>query len=181
MFKTLETIAKAFNSASLNYVIGGSLVLYYNGLTKEVHDIDIIVNPKDFYIAHSILTYLGEEIPTQKSDIFISGKFSKFIINQQKIDMFSDFKIKHEEGIYKYHFDESPVVKFVRIGDEKLPIGALEDWLVMYALMPNRYGKVSIISKFFEVNSFNQILLERSLNQPLPKTVREIIDEILKK
>ena len=181
MINTLKTIAKALNQASIEWCIGGSLVLYYSCLIENVHDIDIIVAENNYEKARAILQEHGLEYPVPESTIFISSQFSKFKVNNTKVDLISGFKIKTSLGIYHYIFDDLAISKTIELGDVVVPTGALEDWYVLYHLMPNRESKIAILDNHFLSHPSNTRLLKRALKQSIPKNVKEAVLKIVKK
>ncbi|MBY6897199.1 hypothetical protein [Clostridium botulinum] len=56
----------------------------------------------------------------------------------------------------------------------------MEDWYVIYQLIPNREAKVKVIESYLLLNGINNsFLLERVLKGNLPIEVREKIKKIL--
>ncbi|EPS50014.1 TPA: hypothetical protein PL619_000635 [Clostridium botulinum] len=56
----------------------------------------------------------------------------------------------------------------------------MEDWYVIYQLIPNREAKVKAIESYLLLNGINNsFLLERTLKGNLPIEVREKIKKIL--
>ncbi|HBJ2609223.1 hypothetical protein [Clostridium botulinum] len=56
----------------------------------------------------------------------------------------------------------------------------MEDWYVIYQLIPNREAKVKVIESYLLLNGINNsFLLERALKRNLPIELREKIKKIL--
>lgn len=181
MFEVLKKIAKAFNQASIKWCLGGSLVLYYFDQIEEVHDIDIIVDEKDYEKARSILISVGEARPTPTSDIFLTTHFSKYLVNGVKIDLIAGFKIQSSSGIYSYILDDLAISKTVNLQGVIIPLARLEDWYVLYHLMSKREDKIAIVEKYLSINQYNEALFIRALQQALPEETIIAIHKLLKK
>lgn len=50
----------------------------------------------------------------------------------------SGFVVNHNTGIYNYIFDYDSITEFKVINGISIPLTSLEDWYVMYQLIPNR-------------------------------------------
>lgn len=62
----------------------------------------------------------------------------------------------------------------------KIPLTSLEDWYVIYQLIPNRSAKVSLIEGYLRSNGIKRAdLLRRMLAQKLPPEVKENIAGML--
>lgn len=62
----------------------------------------------------------------------------------------------------------------------KIPFTSLEDWYVIYQLIPNREAKVNMIEKHLLSNGIkNTFLLHRAMKGCLPIQVRNRIKSIL--
>ena len=79
----------------------------------------------------------------------------------------------HFKGfLYRYHFDRTNIVSMMPIQDVFVPCTALEDWYVLYQMMPSRQDRVDALERYFAANGLRHpdrftILRE----QPLPPSV----------
>lgn len=145
--KTLIKIAKLFNEQNILWNVGGSMLLAHYGLHQNPHDIDIIVAEKDAEKASIVLDNLGGKMQTPKSDIFISSFFQKHEIDTVEVDLIAGYKIKHSQGLYEY----IPVFESTENqSGEDIVYACLEDWYILYQLMPKGKNKVDIIEEYFK-------------------------------
>ena len=91
------------------------------------------------------------------------------------------FAINHSNGTFRYIFDQNSISEFKLINGVNIPFTSLEDWYVIYQLIPNREVKVKMIENYLLSNKIKKtILLERSLQGCLPIDVRKKVEEMLK-
>jgi hypothetical protein len=61
-----------------------------------------------------------------------------------------------------------------------IPFSSLEDWYVVYQLMPGREPKVKLIEDHIRSSGIaDEVLLERALSAELPADVRARIERLL--
>ncbi len=140
---TLAKIAKLLNDEKIMWNVGGSVLLSHFDLHESPHDIDIIVSKADSNKVEYILSGLGEMRDVEKSDVFQSDYYRKFIINGTEVDLIAGFKIKHAEGVYEY----KPEFWGEKDNDGVI-YAQLEDWYVIYQLMPNGAKKAKKIEEY---------------------------------
>lgn len=90
------------------------------------------------------------------------------------------FVVNHNNRAFRYIFDKSSISEYKVINEVKIPFTSLEDWYVIYQLIPNRKAKVEMIEKYIVSNGIKKsILLERALQGYLPIDVRGKVEDIL--
>ncbi|MGV8984445.1 hypothetical protein [Clostridium sp.] len=78
-------------------------------------------------------------------------------------------------------FDQSSISEIKIINGVNIPLTSLEDWYVIYQLIPKREIKVAMIENYLLLNGVKMpTLLERALRGDLPKKVRDKIEGILR-
>lgn len=78
------------------------------------------------------------------------------------------FGIQHIDGIYKLSFDKKSIVAYKKINGVDIPLCSLEDWYVLYWLIPNKQEKALLIENYLRANGLMYPhLLETALKQPL--------------
>lgn len=180
MLKTLSLIGKKLNEENILWGVGASILLNQYNLIKEPNDIDIFVHTKDIHKADNILKNMGIKKDREKTDTYLTKYFCEYIINQVDIDVMAGFKIKHKEGVYEYIFDEKSITKYIEINGVEIPFTSLEDWYVIYEIIPNREKKVELIKNYLISNkSSNKFLLERNLGANIPKSVKNKTKELV--
>ena len=179
MFNTLSYIGKFFNDANIVWGVGASILLNQFGLADSPNDIDIHVAIKDIHKVDEILKSIGTKKQKGKNDSYSTKYFYEYIVNGIDIDVMAGLAINHTNGIFEYIFDESSISQFILIDEISIPFTSLEDWFVLYQLIPNRDAKVKIIEDYLLLNGIQKpFLLERSLNGNLPLTITEKIYDL---
>ena len=173
MQDTLLEIAKRFNQKDIFWAVGGSLMLQHYHLLNNPKDIDIIVSIDDIDKANDILVSLAKrKVQTNKKE-YATQYFYEYETPLVNIDLMAGFAIIHSQGQYVYPFDEHSITTF---SCEAINIHyySLEDWYILYQLMPNREEKVVLICDYFKHHTIKApLLLTRSLDQKLPQSVQE--------
>lgn len=180
MFNTLITITKELKSKDIKWALGGSWVLYHHQLIEEVNDIDIIVEEKDIDRIIEVMSLLGEPQGVERKKLFATKYFYKFLVNGINIDIMGGFGIRHNKGVYIYEFKDASITDYIRSEDVMVPVTSLEDWFVLYQLLPNREYKVDLIEKYLlEKGNIKVQFLNEALKKSLPKEVTERIVKLI--
>jgi hypothetical protein len=181
MISTLSNIGNEINKENITWGIGGSLLLHFYGILNHPNDIDILVYEDDAIKLTHILSSFGNSKEAIHRNPFCTTYFFKYSINHIDLDLMGGFKLEHNEGIYSLLFNQDSIVSHHVINGVNIPLCSLEDWYVLYLLMPNREEKVKILEYYFERNGVTHFeLLEKALKQPLPKGVRGKVEGLLK-
>lgn len=181
MFKTLDLIAKKFNDENITWAIGASLLLNHYGLVENPNDIDILVDLKDIKKVDDILKEMGKKKPDNPLNIYSTRYFYEYEIEDIDIDVMAGFTINHDCGSYEYIFYPDAINLFKNKENIVLPFTALEDWYILYQLIPGREKKVDIIESYFMEKGVDKPqLLERALNNTLPHEVITRTEILLK-
>lgn len=177
----LITIAEALNTSNIHWGVGASVLLSLYSLTKVPNDIDIIVAKKDLEKADYILSQRGSKTIREKTTIYKTDFFYEYLIDGVEIDLMSGFKIKTTNGVFEYLFDEQSTPSSILIEGTKIPLMTLEDWFVLYQLIPNKENKVTLIQSYFKTNKIEHLsLFDRMLdNDVLPDSVKKNIRNIM--
>ncbi|MEG0308531.1 MAG: hypothetical protein RR636_11340 [Clostridium sp.] len=176
MFNCLSHMGSKLNEANVLWAVGGSILLNNFGLIDKPNDIDILVGIDDIKQVEEILDNMGQKKIWKKTDIYSTQYFYEYIINGVEIDVMSGFNINHSNGVFEYNFDYKSISEMKDVSGVSIPLTSLEDWYVLYQLIPNRESKVMLIEKYLLSNGVkNQFLLERALDGNLPIEVRNRI------
>jgi len=182
MIQTLVKIANELNKLNVNWGLGGSLLLFQYGLTDKAHDLDIMVELKDYKIADAVLSSLGIKLKNreEKSPVYLTEHFNEYVVDGIDIDLMAGFQILHEYGIYRYAFDELSTPESKWIDGTKINYATLEDWYVLYQLISHGPLKANAIEQhLFKEGIKHPILLERALRGNLPDSVKNRIEGLL--
>lgn len=181
MFNTLSNIAEKLNGSDILWGVGASILLNQFGLIDRPNDIDILVDTKDIEKADEILKSMGKKKVYEKTAAYSTEYFYEYIINGFDVDVMSELKINHNSGVYEYTFDYQSITELKKINGANIPLTSLEDWYVIYQLIPDRESKVKMIESYLlSKGAKKPILLERALEGNLPEDVRARTLKILK-
>lgn len=168
------------NNREITWGIAGSLLLYFHNIVNNPNDIDIIVAEDDAVQINKVISTLGEEKKGVPLKTLSNKFFSKYCVDYVDIDIMGGFAIQHAKGIYKLPFNEESIVEHNRINGIDIPLCSLEDWFVLYLLIPNREDKVTMIEEYFNANGIDHpIILEKAIQQRLPDVVEKRVINLL--
>lgn len=172
MLTVLCQIARSLNENYILWAVGGSMLLNRHGLIEQPGDIDLLISLDDVAEADALMNRLGPRKLQEKSELYLTEHFSEHIVNGCEIDMMAGLAISHTAGIYRYTFDTESVSDYEVIDDVIIPRMALEDWYVIYQLIPGRETKVALIEEYLLTHGLQrQSLLIRALDAELPPEV----------
>lgn len=181
MFNILSYIGEKLNEEGVTWGVGASILLNKFGLIDKPNDIDLLVDLKDIEKVDAILKSIGKKKKCKETDTYTTQYFYEYIINDIDVDVMSGLRINHNEGMFKYIFDQSSISDTKKINGVNIPFTSLEDWYIIYQLIPNREAKVNKIEKYFLTNRIKRPdLFERALKCNLPKKVIKKINRMLK-
>ncbi|MCJ7690082.1 MAG: hypothetical protein MUO60_12270, partial [Clostridiaceae bacterium] len=104
----------------------------------------------------------------------------EYVVNTFDIDVMAGLSINYDNGTFKYIFDQESISCIKKINGVNIPLTSLEDWYVIYQLIPNREAKVKMIENYLLLNGIKKpALLERALRGNLPIEVRDKVEKIL--
>lgn len=177
--ETIALITDHLNKTNSKWGIGGSRLLFQHGLIDVVNDLDIIVHRDDMETVMNELRMLGNERTVQPRDPYQTTYYYKFNIMDLSMDVMGEFQIQHDKGVYVFPFENHSVDYFIINGVE-VPFCTLEDWYILYQLIPGREEKMRIIENFFIENGVEHPeILQQSLLSSLPEDVRLRVQQIL--
>jgi hypothetical protein len=180
LFQTLSYIGEKLNEENILWGVDASILLSHYNLVNSPNDIDILVALKDIHKADEILKSLGNKKTREANDSYSTEYFNEYVINGIDVDVMSGLTLNHEEGKYEQIFDEASIVDEMLVNDVKIPLTSLEDWYIIYQLIPGREYKVSLIENYLlQKGISNPILLQRALKCTLPSMVKERSENLI--
>lgn len=175
----LLKIAAVFNGEGILWAVGGSLLLNQYGLGSPANDIDLLVALPDAEKAGGLLKCLGTEKAGKPDETYGTLHFREYVIRGTEVDLMSGLRISHPLGCYVYPFQSDSIAFRIQAEETEIPMMALEDWYVLYQLMPNRENKVKLIESLLLSRGINRPdLLERACRGCLPDAVRKRIENL---
>lgn len=180
ILNTLSYVGEQLNKTEILWGIGASIVLNQYGLISNPKDIDILVDVRNIKKADEILQILGKKKPTEETSVYSTKYFYEYVVNSVDVDVMAGFAINYNENTYEYSFDSESITNVKRINGIDIPLTSLEDWYILYQLIPNKESKVDLIEKYLLCNGIKETnLIKRALSKDLPIKVRERVQLLL--
>lgn len=145
----LAKVAALLSEQQIIWALGGSMLLHCNGVTDNVESIELVVVPEDFEKLDQVLSPLGEKRPRVPSPFYATRFFSEYIIDGVEFDVMSGLMLHFKGFLYRYQFGRSAIVAMLPVGEVFVPCTALEDWYVLYQMMPWRHDRVEALERYF--------------------------------
>ncbi|MBQ8646881.1 MAG: hypothetical protein IJ484_01920 [Oscillospiraceae bacterium] len=146
----LARVARTLNEHELSWALASSVVLYFNGVAEEFHDLDIMVDEAHFDAAAEALAALGEQHqPVLLPDKYATKRFTKFTVDGVEIDLMGGFAIVRGGAVYHFPMTPDTVERTVQVQGQAVPLQWLELWRRCYELM-GRAARVESIDRFLE-------------------------------
>ncbi|GAK00217.1 nucleotidyltransferase [Geomicrobium sp. JCM 19055] len=181
LLEQLVRLAQQLNENKITWAIGGSLLLSQYGIVKKVNDIDVLVSEKDVGYTKTIIDTIGNEKEAQKYSPFRTSYFYKYTMNDVEVDLMSGLALEHENGVYILSLTPDSNVTCTQISDVSIPLCTLEDWYILYSLMPNKEEKELLLFRYLQEHGIsNKQLLIEACRKPLPDRVRGNVEQLLK-
>ena len=181
MIDTLAYIGNKLNKEGVIWGVGASILLKHYGLIERPNDIDILVDIKDIQKVDIVLKRIGEKLKCKETSTYATEYFYEYTVNGFDVDVMAGLRINSDNVIFNYFFDKSSITEIIKINEVDIPLTSLEDWYVIYQLIPNRKSKVKKIENYLLSNGIQHPkLLERALGGNLPNEVRDKIQWIIK-
>jgi hypothetical protein len=173
-------IAMSLNKSELLWAVGGSLMLHFCSLEDHPNDIDLFVSYEEVEQVVTLLKKLGTQVYTKEQGSYLTRGFYEFVINDVHIDVISGFRFQSEEGLFEYPFDALSVTSFHQLNNVVIPLISIEDWYILYQVIPDKQEKAAKIEEFFfQQGIMHPYLLQRLMEQPLPEIVRNKVAMLL--
>lgn len=172
--RVLARIAAAVPPEAL-WAVGGSALLERHGLAQGANDLDLVTAEADLEVLRRVLGALGQEQPRPPKPPFISRRMTGFEIEGEELDLIAGYGTRCPEGDHFLAFDRESVAQTVELEGQPVPFMALEDWLVLYGLMPSAKRQLKcagIARRLAQSGVEHPALLARALRQPLPQGLR---------
>jgi hypothetical protein len=180
LLDTLVLVARTLNHADALWGVGASTLLYYHGLVSEPHDIDILTSEADIEVVAATLRELGIEKLSEPGELYSTSRFLEYVINGTDVDVMAGLAIKHADGTYVLPFDRRSITAKRTEDGVTVPLMSLEDWYVVYQLIPGREAKVKLIEDHILTSQRTDLeLLDRELDLELPLHVRTRVEGLM--
>ena len=147
--RVLVKIARMFNQADITWAVGGSMLLYFHNITKEFHDIDIMVLDSDAEAVKALLLTLGTLEPPKASVKFKSKAFYEFTIDGVDVDVMAGFVIVQDGKEHDCSLQGNEITDFIQLQNERIPLHTIAAWRRNYIFMgkPDTVRLIDSITK----------------------------------
>lgn len=172
IYETLCKIAKGLDQQNVCWAVGASLLLHQYNLDENPRDIDILVAVEDHSKFEAALASMGFYQQKTESKRYATQYFDEFIVDGIEVDGMAGLALLHDNGIYRHKFDRSSVREFRYINGYSIPFSTLEEWYILYQLIPGRENKVEKLEHFLLTDGIrHENLLLSMLDGCLPEMV----------
>lgn len=131
----LEKIAGILNQERICWAVGGSLLLYFKGITDEFHDIDLMVAEKDIARTGELLGMLGKKQERHPDSRFRTRHFLEYVIEGTEVDVMAGFVIVKDGAEYDGSLYPEQITDRYRLKHTDIPLQSVHLWKQYYALM----------------------------------------------
>ena len=178
--KVLQRVACELNAAGGVWGVGASLLMYFHGMSDHFNDIDLVVSEADVEKVDALLASMGEKCARGPSGVYTTRYFYEYVIEGVELDVMGGFGICNEGVSYRYEFGPAALAGTRMVNDEPVPLIALEDWYLLYQLMPQRQAKVLLLEQHLrQPGCLNIAHLQALLQAELPQAVRQRVNQLL--
>ncbi|NCB28661.1 MAG: hypothetical protein EOM63_02715 [Clostridia bacterium] len=165
-------VAEQLSAANILWALGGSMLLCKNGIVDHSDDIDLILAPEDAPRADAILSSLGKKYPRVPTPSYATQFFHRYDIDGVHLTIISGLTLHYKGFLYRYQFDRDAIVSMQPVGHVYVPCTALEDWWVLYQMMPDRAERFLALDKYMSSHGVRYPERFGKLRrQPLPPAV----------
>ncbi|MEG0751736.1 MAG: hypothetical protein RR998_07120 [Oscillospiraceae bacterium] len=178
--RAIVMIAKTLSGAGVRWGIGASLLLYLSGICEDFNDMDIVVSESDITRAKELLSQIGIKTVRMPVAEYATEYFYEYSICGLDADVMCNFIVCNQGSSYRFDFGEDYDLNFVRFQDILLPLTRVEDWYVLYLMMPGREKRAEQIENYFKKSGNIKVkYLERALGKNLPQNIAARIDRLI--
>lgn len=131
----LAQIAEELNRQRIMWAIGGSLLLYLNGIVQEFNDIDIMIAEADIEKAKQVMLSLGTQAPPKQSAQYKTKHFYEFEMDGVDVDLMADFTVVRDDAEYYFPLEKEHIVGYAKINGATIPMQSVEAWRTYYERM----------------------------------------------
>jgi hypothetical protein len=172
MEEVLRKIHTAFYGAALFYSLGGSVGMSIRGIDVLPNDIDLLVREVDAPAAMNLLQTLGKRMaPKAKAD-YKTQTFAEFVIDGVDVDLMAGLAIAAENIEFRFPCTLLTSEPTVFDSSTRLPLMPLEDWYLLYHIIPGKEQRIRQIEAWFAICPINRSRMNSLSGLTMPATVR---------
>lgn len=167
LFDVLHIMVDLFDEHNIPYAIGGSLLLYQKGLDVEVHDIDILLEDISYAFVKNLLKNEQLTEKTFPHPTYPTEHFLELVMDGIEVDLMFSFSIRYQDEVFSFPLEK----ELLYFQEKPMSFSRIEDWYVMYQLMPKRETKVEMIENYFHKNSPDKFYIDLLLQRKYPDSI----------
>ncbi len=136
--KKLDVLAKVaheLNATGITWAVGGSMLLYFHGITDAFQDIDLMVKTEDGETAKTVLLKMGVPVPSKAKAQYQTKMFLEFTVDGVEIDMMAGFSIVKDGRVYDCSLKAEEIEETIQLKNERIPLHSVAQWRKNYELM----------------------------------------------
>ncbi|TVY10819.1 hypothetical protein [Paenibacillus cremeus] len=125
-----------------------------------------------------MLIDIGIDIEYAPKEPFCTKHFYHMEIEGVEVDLLGLFGIRHADGIYRLDFRQEDIAGTTWADGQAVPLSTLEDWFVLYLLIPGKQEKADLIERYWltQGGPVRRDRLAAALQEQLPYEVQQRID-----
>ena len=145
--QVLKAVARQFNRHRVTWAVGGSLLLYFKGITDDFHDIDLFILQRDVPLVRRILEGMGSLQASMDSPQYQTRTFLEYDIDGVELDVMAGFAIVDGVVTYDCSLELPQIRERILLEGETIPLMDLRLWATYYKRM-HRPDKAERILQF---------------------------------
>ncbi len=170
--KALKRMAEKLNAAGVHYSVGGSWLLCQKGILDVYHDFDVLVPLAEEGAADRVLRRLGMCTGVEMEE----GRYrASFHFDGADIDLSAGMLF--DCGL-RGVVDEHTAVETVTVLGVPVALGALEDWLVWYAVSGRTERAEAIHAYLKDHGPVRKERFRACVDGPLPEQAEALIRDL---
>lgn len=142
----LRKVAEAFNAHGITWAVGASLLLYFEGIVDDFHDLDLLIGENDVPSVESLLAPLGTMTRREPNAQYRTKAFLEYQIDGVELDLMAGFSIVAEGREHYFPLRKEEITKSIDLDGIQIPLHSVSAWKTYYALM-GRIEKVQLIEQ----------------------------------
>lgn len=136
--RVLAKIGGLLNQNGIVWAVGGSLLLYFEGITESFNDIDILIDENDISRAKKVLDEVGELKAHSEDKQYRTKIFLEYTIEDVEIDVIAGLVIMQMGREYYFPLKKKHITRYISVQGTEIPLHSLKEWARYYQLMGRR-------------------------------------------
>lgn len=170
-------VARALNDRGAVWAMGASMLLYFHGLLQTPRDVDILAAPRDIALVDAVMRDMGQARDAAPNAAYATAHFCEYAVDGIEVDVIAGFVVCREGKRYAYDLRPEEFTHMTVAGID-MPLTPLEDWYILYQLMPDRERRVAELYAYLAAHGARKDVLAKWHGMALPASVRQSLDAL---